>query len=535
MLKFENKDKILKEHNCLRITLQEVFYYAFWGILLFAKGIGLYEGMLSFNICILLALLFMGLKIVITGYTLYEWITILFMTICSVFAYFQTGEKAAIITILVIIGIKNIPVKRVMKLSFIIWSITFYTMLIVHLLGLKEGVVLAHNKFGLGFILRYSLGFPHPNVLHISFILWMALLLYLVSVDKRKLIKISVFLFLENVFIFIFSVSITGFLIGMFYLILNSYFTTKKKSFCLEKVVIQSVLPLCIFVSIVPPLIFKGKLYDIVNKILNTRLTIWNYYLLNFSPAPFGVKVYSPAEEVWSLDNSYLYLLYYYGWILFVILLSLTSIVILKYVKNNRKKELMIIVGMLIAGITEPYLFNFSFKNFILLFIGREMFNFFRTYNKREISLIRIRNRIITMPVIRFELYSSLREMVNSFTYRRKIQMIVCEMIIAFILVGNIFYLYQKPTCIYVQSNRCDYVKGEGSLYEEISDEPNVQIFGERDDNKTFYGFSGNMILLEFGRKILVYAVSGVILGRELFILICFIKNRKIEKREHST
>ena len=44
------------------------------------------------------------------------------------------------------------------------------------------------------------------------------------------------------------------------------------------------------------------------------------------------------------------------------------------FTKENKKAELAIIIGMLIAGITEPYLFNLSFKNLILVFAGNLLY-----------------------------------------------------------------------------------------------------------------------------------------------------------------
>lgn len=242
------------------LSLQEILYYAYFGCLLFAKGIGLYEGMMAFNLSIVLALIFIGVKFLLTDYTIKEWVGMALIILCSLAAYFQTGEKAVIITCLTVFGIKNVPLKRIMKIAFAIWTVTFYGMFAVHLLGLKEEIVLAHNKFGLGFILRHSMGFPHPNVLHISFVIWMALFLYLVSMNRNQLIKASVFLFFENIIVFVYSMSITGFLLGILYLILNFYFAARKEFCICERILIQSVLPLCILLSIIPPLFFSGKI-----------------------------------------------------------------------------------------------------------------------------------------------------------------------------------------------------------------------------------------------------------------------------------
>ena len=102
----------------MKTNLQEIAYFGFFGILLIAKGIGLYEGMPLFNICLVLAVFFLGCKLLLTDYALKEWGILFLFTLISFLAYRTTGEKAVIITVLTILGMKNIPVKRLLQLHF---------------------------------------------------------------------------------------------------------------------------------------------------------------------------------------------------------------------------------------------------------------------------------------------------------------------------------------------------------------------------------------------------------------------------------
>ena len=500
----------------------------FFTILLFAKGIGLYEGMLSFNICILLALACMAGAMVLTDYSVKEWVSIAAVLACSFVAYRISGEKVTIITCLVIIGMKNIPLEKIMKLAFIIWTITFYGMLFVHLAGWKEEIVLAHNKFGLGFLLRHSLGFPHPNVLHISFVIWMALLLYVVKFSHKQLIKVSFLLTIENVFIFFYSVSITGFALGFMYLILNYYLYRRKELVFVERLAIKMVLPICILMCIIPPLCFTGRLYVILNKLLNTRMNIWKYYLTTFTPGILGTKVYSPEQGHMSLDCSYLYLLYYYGIILFVIIMGLMYWTISRYVKKNKKEELAIILGMLVAGIVEPYLFNFSFKNLILLFMGNELFQVLKEKGDRGVNLLPFVKRevVLTMPNV-----ETIR---TSFQIETKHLKKFC-IIVGFILsvFAGIYTVntYEKPREIYVQSQRCDYVSGQGITKNEITDIENCWVLGYQNEETRFYGFHGNMIILEYFRGIITNIIFGYCLGAAMVLGIGWLRSENRNNR----
>lgn len=531
----------------MKTNLQEIAYFGFFGILLIAKGIGLYEGMPLFNICLVLAVLFLGCKLLLTDYTLKEWGIIVLFTLISFLAYRTTGEKAVIITVLTILGMKNIPVKRLLQFAFVIWTVTFYGMFLFHIADVTDACILAHNKFGLGFLLRYSMGFPHPNVFHISYFIWMALLLYLFPMKKRKLFVASCLLFGMNLFVFLYSVSITGFALVTVYLAFNLYLSVREKLNMLERILIQCVYPGCVLVSIIPPLFFKGKLIDLLNKVLNTRMNIWNYYLTNFRPALFGTRVWSPEGATLSMDCSYLYLLYYYGIILFLCVSALFVYTIWRFTKENKKAELAIIIGMLIAGITEPYLFNLSFKNLILVFagnllyvtlsewekmkcsdvkqIGRESDRINRWIN-RKLQILPWGQKELTLTVIDTEKWQ-----MHKMAFLTRLREMRKWLVLIGILAAGIglsigITCVKVPQKIYVYTDHCDYVKGDGETFQKVQQEDGAVIYGMRSEELNYYGFDGNMLLLERVRGILSITVGVPILLEFLFCIILWYTNR---------
>ena len=531
----------------MKTNLQEIAYFGFFGILLIAKGIGLYEGMPLFNVCLVLAVLFLGCKFLLTDYTLKEWGMIFLFTLISFLAYRTTGEKAVIITVLTILGMKNIPVKRLLRFAFVIWTITFFGMFLFHIADVTDACILAHNKFGLGFLLRYSMGFPHPNVFHISYFIWMALLLYLFPMKKRKLLVASFLLFGMNLFVFLYSVSITGFALVTVYLAFNLYLSVREKLNMLEKTLIQCVYPACVLVSVIPPLFFKGKLFDLLNKVLNTRMNIWNYYLTNFKPALFGTRVWSPEEATLSMDCSYLYLLYYYGIILFLCISALFVYTIWRFTKENKKAELAIIIGMLIAGITEPYLFNLSFKNLILVFAGnllyvtlsewekmkypdvkqngREPDGIYRWFNRR-LQLFPWGQKEITVASIDTE-----KQQKDKTAFFTRLRVMRKWLILTGILAAGIGLVIgitcvKVPQKIYVYTDHCDYVKGDGETFHEVQQEEGAVIYGACSEEMNYYGFDGNMLLLERVRGILSITLGIPLLLEFLFCIILWYTNK---------
>lgn len=75
-------------------------------------------------------------------------------------------------------------------------------------------------------------------------------------------------------------------------------------------------------------------------------------------------------DKDYNIDCSYVYILMYYGIILFAIISIGYFVTIRREVKLMRRKELAIMTGFLVAGMSEPFMANLSFKNLTLIFIG---------------------------------------------------------------------------------------------------------------------------------------------------------------------
>lgn len=509
------------------ITVHELLFLTYFSVLFFMKGVGIYEGMFLFNLSIVVSFLCAGFAMLMADYTIPEFIGAIALLGCSFLAYFETGEKAVIAAVLMVIGMKNVSLERMMKLAFFIWTVCFYGMLFVHLAGWKEDIILAHNKFGLGFLLRRSLGFPHPNVLHISFIIWMALFLYVWKGNGKQLLKTTILLGIANVFMFFYSVSITGMGLGFIYLMCNYYFSVRKEFNKFERLLIKAVLPLCILACTIPPLFFEGKLFDLMDKVINSRMRIWKYYLTNFTPGILGEAVYPPEGLVMSLDGSYLYLLYYYGWLFFIFFVGGTFWTICRCIKKERKKELAIILGLSIAGIVEPFLYNFSAKNLILIFIGYEIFDALKSFEGKTINFLPWGKKEIHIWKPSFTM-----EMVEDAWKGFRKKGIIAGLTMGILAMAGTTLTIDLPEKVYVQTNRCDYVKGDGITRNEIENLEECWILGYQNEETRFYGFDGNMITLEYFRGIMINGVFGFFVGMVFVVIFNQFKEQNQKRRQ---
>lgn len=365
------KKKMLNITWANTISLQEFLFCLFFSILLFAKGIGLYDGQGIFKIFLLLAFFCWFAKMIITPHTVAESAIVVLLVTMGFLVWRFSGEKAALISILVVTGMKEVSVKKVFRAGLIIWTACFAVTVCLALIGVTEPLKLVHDKTGLGFVIRNSLGYTHPNVLHISFVILISFWFYFYARSpKGTLIGVGL-AFIGNAYIFMYSLSYTGFIVTMAYLILLSYFSLRGERSRLENIIIQCLMPLCVLTSLLAPHLLRGKAFALADKLVNTRFTLTKRALIVSNLSLLGKRI-DIGEG--SIDCSYVYCILYYGIILFVIFMIGYFFLIRYLLKENRTRELALVLGLVVAGFTEPFQFNFSFKNLILPFLGEYLF-----------------------------------------------------------------------------------------------------------------------------------------------------------------
>jgi len=385
------------EYCKVKISLEELLYDILFAVALFTKGIGLDEGSFLFRCCLMLGVLLLGCKFLMGEYSITELIAAGLLGLWGIFTFRVTGSLGMFIYIILIIGMKNVSVGCVLVVGTGVWgACMLYSVTAAVFFG-RTGVRLIHEKMGLGPLLRESLGYTHPNVLHITYIVLMAFVLYLCRENKKKLFYAVILLLLGDAYIFLYSVSFTGLLFSFALLILFFYFKKRQAFSLLETTMIKGLPVLCIIISIVLPLVLDdGILYTVFNKILNNRVWAIRTFFQYFDVTLFG----GGNEGIeFSLDNSYVSALNGYGVIPLTVIILTYSLLLRYYLKKNRRAELAIICTFLIAGLSEPFLFNASVKNITVIFIGEFLyetikkkgyvFKFLSAYNKSFIFSFR--------------------------------------------------------------------------------------------------------------------------------------------------
>lgn len=503
------------KHNKCYFKIEELAYYFFFGILFAAKGIGLEYGQKPFYLCMVIALFCFCLKMSVTAHTVKEWLLMSMMVMLGIAIYFSSGELAAMAAFLVIIGIKNIPVKRLMAVCLGIWGTSFVLSLGLGFFHIRDGVVVVHEKLGLGPIIRWSLGYTHPNVLHVSYLIFVILLLYVFEWEEKQLWKTTVFLFLGNILIFLFSVSYTGILVVTAYLILNLYLQMRKNITKAEAILLQCICPFCVIFPLAGPFVLKGKAFDFFNKLLSTRFELVYNIFHEFSPSLFGTSVhFENTMANLTLDSSFAYLLMHYGIIAFVLFIIGYFFMIHHFVKTGEKKELAMVLSIVFAGITEQFLFNLSFKNLTFFFLGEYFFEIMKRsegkecfWNKEICILRRWQEKNICLPDYGAYMKTVGRKVLS---WSKKLTFLVA---IAGILAGMAgAFIMKLPDSVYVNRWKTDYRNEDEEVYldmDAVSEEFNSIVIGYNGNDVGMYCFTGNIITMEWIRNTIGAAALG--------------------------
>lgn len=502
-----------------RISLSEVCYYVFFVLLLTAKGAGFYDGQTVFKIFLVIAVLFWLLKMILTAYTYKELSVVLLLLVLGGIVYLVSGEKGALLYIMMITGLKNIPLKRVFKVGGICWGLIFTANVWIHAIGLLEGPFKVHDKLGLGMIIRWGLGYSHPNVLHVSYLVLVMFLIYLMK--DRFNWKAALGFMLGNFVIYLYSVSSTGIIAVTFYLMLSLYWKYRGRLNVVEKILIQLVFPFCVVLSLAAPFLLQGKWFDIVNKIVNTRLNLAKYFLSLNPPTLFGVRLSEIITVRLTMDNSYVFAFVTYGIVLFIVIVLGYVLLVHKYCEEQKGSELCIILACFVGGVTEPFLFNTAFKNLSLLFMKDIVFE---------------ENKTVCLHFLeRFD---------KEYTFQKGIprgcrvirgvrkKRLILAALIGFI-VGGIVYqcCWREPARIIVPRSECDINDLEDATvyltFDDVAADKESKVIGYVDSQTEMEVYSGNIVGLEHLRGLLSWGMTAGVLCAIFMCIVDILHERQ--------
>ena len=506
------------------ITLQEACYYGFFVLLSLAKGLGFYEGQKLFYLLVVPALALGFLKILLTPYTKRQAVLqILFLALVAVI-YCESRQIAIFFVAFTVLGMKGISVKKVLHIALWVWAVCAVTLSVVSFFFLEHTVYRVHAKMGLGHIFRWSLGFTHPNILHITYLMLCALIIW--ELEEKYGLKQYVLLMAGNLLVFFYSISYTGF--GIVAVMLTGCLYIRfRPRFCLvEKMLANLVLPVCLILTFVLPFYINyhriSRFVQKLNFMLNTRIWLAEQFLKSEYRSLFGADISKVVKSSMTLDNSYVWCYINYGLVFTVIIIAGYFALLFYDTHKQRTRELVILVCFLAAGWTEQLLFNTSFKNITLLFLGALLF--LQREGEREYCLfsgLTQRWRVVTVPFAGLPDWIFLRARTAYLAHRGRV---LCAAA-AGAAVGGLLCaaLYQEPTGYVVPRFYTDGLEDiDYAVYLESEDDPayeGYRVMNYLDAQTPMQIVSGKAVKLETAHYYVGSLLLGAVFGAAAAIL----------------
>ncbi|MCM1174331.1 MAG: hypothetical protein NC341_04680 [Blautia sp.] len=518
-----------------KISLEEISYFGFFIILSVTKGLGFYDGQKLFLLLIIPAFLCALLKILVTPYTKRQWAAVALLLFLTLFVYYNSHEKGILFLMFTILGMKNISVKKVMRIGLWVWSLCAAVLSVFSFFRLEDTIYRVHRKMGLGHIFRWSLGFTHPNVLHITYLALCAFIIY--ELAEKYGLKHFVLLMLGNALVFFYSASFTGLGIVTIFLA-GELYVRFRPEFCLwEKIAVNLVLPVCVVFSFLLPYLYAEQAgaqqiapwMQTLDSVLNTRISLAGQFLAPEFKSLFGAEVALLKLPFGSIDCSYMWCYINYGLIPFLLFMAAYLILVAEECRMQKTREAVITICFLGAGFTEQLLFNTSFKNITLLFLGELLFR--QKDGEKEYCLLPSLRREIDVPVPAvWRFWTELPKRLADLWKARRRQILTG--ILAGALAGVVLcgILYAAPKGYVVQRFYTDGLF-ETSEYLESADDPayeGYRIMNYVDADTRMQVIEGNAVMLETAR----YYVGSALVGSLAGYLLC--AGIFLQKRRHS-
>ncbi len=503
-----------------KLTIQEALFYGFFILLSVTKGLGFYEGQKIFILLSSMALLLGFLKLLVTPYTKRQAVTQILLFLLTAVVYVSSRELAILFVMLTVLGMKGISVKRTLHIALWVWASCAVVLSVFSFFRLEHTVYRVHQKMGLGHIFRWSLGFTHPNILHITYLTLCALII--LEMEEGYGFRQYMLLMLGNFLVFFYSVSYTGF--GMAAVLLTGCLYIKfRPRFCMvEKIAVNLVLPVCLVLSFVMPLFLYryfhlvylsgkpvlGTLAHRLNNLLNTRIWLAEQFLDGGYGSLFGRDISQIVSSSMTLDNSYVWCYINFGLIPTVVILAGYFALLFYDTRKQRTRELVILVCFLAAGWTEPLLFNTSFKNITLLFLGALLFQ--QREGEREYCLFpQFCDRQVTVPMAGLpdRLFMTARAVCRA--RRGRISGAVAAGAVLGVLLCAL--VYREPEGYVVQRFYTDALD-DNSVYLESREDPayeGFKVMNYADGDTPMQLVAGKAVKLETAR----YYAGSVLIG----------------------
>ena len=338
------------------------------------------EGRL-FQLTFLLCLL----TVVLTRYTLREYLVIGLFLCLGALSYFITERNEIIRVVMLIAACKNIDVRKCLKLIFYMTLTGCALIVILSVFGIG-GVVSLTQDYGRGNVeVRYTLGMGHPNALQCMVWALTTLGIYLYK-HKLKWGHYLLILF-ANVFFFVLTDSKTGFLVGAFTIFLFAFAALAEQKNKWKKLFSAGNITICaasilgsVLIAAGAMSLWRRNVQGVPSKVAD-MLAFMDRFLTGRIASLIGNTNHEGVIETWRLfsgpestyyfDMGWVRLFYWYGVIPAVIAIVVLFVFLVYFYKKDMLAETAMISVFSLYTVIEAHAVSvYVARNYVLFLIG---------------------------------------------------------------------------------------------------------------------------------------------------------------------
>lgn len=363
-----------------RISLKEIAYLSYFAVMLAPRAFGIIEGNRIYNLFLIGGVLLFGITMLLDEYSRFEISWMLMLLVLGAVVYMSSGEKGFLMYLTMALGVKGVSDTKIFRCGAWVYGTALTLLTILSLTNILNEPYAVHYKYSLLYIGRHTFGYSHPNILAIAYLVFTTFVILLADEQNMRSVAIvSALLMAGNLYVFLYSVSVTGMLATTLLLILNIVLCRKKamqkQLDRMEIFIFQAILPACLCFILILPVILQGSpLFLMIDNVINSRFRLANEYLTSYKPSLFGYSMWIEADTGHSTDSAYLYAWIHLGVFASVFLFMSTFLMTKEMIAKQRYKELAVLITYTIAGTAEQFLYNISYLNICFVFLGVFLF-----------------------------------------------------------------------------------------------------------------------------------------------------------------
>ena len=426
------------------MLISEFIYLIFFALMFGIRSIGFYEGETAYDIAIVAGMLLFCYKLAVTAHSKLEWLIIVSLIAIGLCVYIRTGEKGLLFDFAMMIGMKGVNPERVFRLAQIILTPSIIILAMLSSLGIISDRHFVHERWPVGNIFRRSLGYPYPNSAMTTFVVFCLIILYLVGLHSsvRRSLQISFILLLFCLYYYLYTGTYTGLMAFLVYIFLNlvlQYYGHHNKKITMPGVLfINMFYPLTCFLCVVVPYLTTIERKDSTS-VLQSFVERWylaRYYIENNPITWFGCRLSNPEGETYGLDMSSMYLFLNLGIVAFAVVSITFMMMVWDMTKRGEYGRIAMAITYFLLGVTDPCLYNLSFKNLLFVFAGEYLF--MRTGRRRgepQFALLPGGERQIEMRWLNHICQKAVKLLDNVRSHRRSHRIILSTSLIVFFTV----------------------------------------------------------------------------------------------------